>query len=238
MLAASNEAFLRDVYTQAAIYGGLMGRTFFITPDEFRPANSLLGSDVDFYKKGFEGLVKQLKDISKLKGNMRFENDAILAYQNWYEGLRNSYKTRSDKTGVTGRIHTGAMKIAMILGVNANMDLIVRKDQVEEAINRCIEILPNYDSYVMSSGKATVAEAGSLFLSEMWAAKGHQLSHRDFLAKYWTQVDSDILHKLIETLTQAGMIDVMNSVNGSCNYKMTKKCLDVYKSKGMLNGNG
>ena len=41
LLAGSNEDLLKGVYTSTAINGGLLARTFLITPDEFRKSNSL-----------------------------------------------------------------------------------------------------------------------------------------------------------------------------------------------------
>ena len=42
MLAASNADLLKEVYTQSAVSGGLLARTFLVVPDEFRPPNSLM----------------------------------------------------------------------------------------------------------------------------------------------------------------------------------------------------
>ena len=45
MLAASNDEFLKEIYTVEAVNGGLLGRTFLVKPDEYRPANSLLETE-------------------------------------------------------------------------------------------------------------------------------------------------------------------------------------------------
>ena len=49
MLSASNEIHLRDVYDSRAVYGGLLGRTFLVKPDERRAPNSLLEVDASKY---------------------------------------------------------------------------------------------------------------------------------------------------------------------------------------------
>jgi hypothetical protein len=41
LIAASNEDLLKQLYDKAAVSGGLLGRTFLIVPNEFRPSNSL-----------------------------------------------------------------------------------------------------------------------------------------------------------------------------------------------------
>ncbi|MFK5283776.1 hypothetical protein ACI3PL_29790, partial [Lacticaseibacillus paracasei] len=78
--------------------------TFLVTPNgEFRPGNTLFSKEDS--KKGYDSLVIALKEIMQLKGEFQFDPGEEKEYEKWYHEFRASYKDKSDKAGVTGRIH-------------------------------------------------------------------------------------------------------------------------------------
>ena len=233
MLAASNDEFLKTIYTGEAVYGGLLGRTFLVRANgEYRPANSLLETEGEeaenLIKYDPLPLIKQLKDISSLAGKMRFEIDAKLEYDNWYTPLRDSYKIKPDRAGVIQRIHTGVIKVAVILAVSRKLELIVSKHDIQEAIEKCVELLPNYDSFAMQTGKSTEAMAGSLLLDAAWKNKG-SISRQAFLFEHWADVSNETLDKLIVSLESAGMISRSFNGTGTDVIVMTQRCLDIFQ---------
>ena len=228
MLAASNLTYLKDVYTASAIYGGLMGRTFFVKPDEFRPANSLFDVSVD--PKLRETLLESLLAISKLKGKLEVTQEARTEYDRWYIPLHDSYKNRPDETGVVGRLHAGVLKIALILAID-KYDLKVCKCHIEEAIDKCMALLPNYEGFTISQGKSTLGEAGAILLEVIWNESNKAISRRSFLYRHWSRVDADTLDKLLITLEQAGLIKSILDNNEGPVYKMTQLCIDKFNAK-------
>jgi len=225
MMAASNEELLRDVYDTKALFGGLLGRTFLIKPDEFRKANSLW--EVRDTAETFNGLIKLLKDAATLKGEFEVEPCAQKLYDSWYEPFRESYRGKSDKSGVYGRIHTSILKLAMILCVNETLEKVVLKIHMEEAIEEGIGLIPNYHNFVMGNAKTPVAEVATILIHELFIAKDKTLSRRMILGKHFNQFDSEMLDKAVITLEQGGMIITQMSSEGGVAYRMTEKCGDL-----------
>lgn len=226
MLAASNEEFLRDVYTGKAIYGGLLARTFLIKPDEFRRGNSLFETNGSYNR---DVLLDPIKDIidKKNHGEVLMSAEGAIEYNRWYYPFRESYRVKPDRSGVAARIHTGVLKLSMILTLD-RYERIIRKDIVERAICECMELLPNYENFTMGSGKSEIAEAAAFFLQSLWEAKGHTMYKSDFLAKHWNEVDGEKLNKITETLEQGKIITIL--ISGAATiYTLTSKGIEAFK---------
>lgn len=231
MLAASNDEFLKTVYTGEAVFGGLLGRTFIVKANEYRPGNSLLElegeEEENKLKYDPQPLIDILKEVAKLNGKVRFTMESKIAYDEWYMALRKTYEKRPDRTGVLARMHTGVLKLAVILAVSRRVELIVRKPDIEDSIAECMSLLPNYDGFAMSVGKSTESAAGGFLFAEMWD-HGGEITRATFLGKYWYEVSSDTLDKLVITLEQAGMIQ--RGFNGSTEaFIMTEKAKEIYR---------
>jgi hypothetical protein len=230
MLAASNEELLRTVYDSGAIFGGLLGRTFLVKPDEFRPANSLFRIKDKALSK--QGLLKELEGISQLVGEFTFTKEAEDAYDSWYIPFRESYRGKSDKSGVSGRVHDSILKLSMLLCVNYTKGLEIQKQHIEEAITEGMELMPNYQNFVMGGGKSTIAETSSIFLEELYNSVGTVISRKEILGRHWQNFDSELFDKAISHLEQAGMIISQPFGPNGINYAMTKKCKDMLFSGG------
>jgi hypothetical protein len=226
MLAASNETYLKDVYNQGAIYGGLLGRTFLVKPNEFRAANSLLRVDPVKYDK--KPLIASLTDIAKLKGKFLLHEEAIQVYETWYSNLRESYRLKKDRTGVIGRIHTGVLKLAMILAVGTKTCLEITKEDMQEAIEQCTTLIPNYESYAMVSGKSELADIGQMFLNDLIQCPDYTMDRKTFLAKHLGDTTPEQFKQLVQLLVDAGMIQEAYGI-GYAAYSLTNQALAIYK---------
>ncbi len=230
MFSASNEIHLRDVYDSKAVYGGLLGRTFLVKPDERRPPNDLLEVDITKYDR--KKLSEALEEIKKLKGQVRFTPFAIKMYKEWYKELYMSLAKISDTAGILGRIHTSVLKLSIVIAAS-NYTNEVNELHMDTAINEAINLKPNYEGYVMGSGKSTQASVGALFLTALYDAtrnNGNKLSRKHFLMNHWNQISADELDKLTATLEQAGMITIDTTGNES-GWQMTKKCREKMEKK-------
>lgn len=228
MLAASNEELLKDVYDTKALFGGLVGRTFLIKPDEFRKGNSLFRAEDN--SAGFENLRDHLQGFSNIFGEFQINDDAIDMYDSWYLPFRDSYKNRTDKSGVSGRIHTSAFKLAMILCINDTKDICIHRRHMEEAIEECMTLIPNYQAFVMGGGKSPLSEVSTVVITELYGCPEHRISRKELLQRNWTSFDAETLDKVILTLTQAGMIEEKMTQVG-VDYVMTERCLELLFKK-------
>lgn len=227
-LMASNEALVRDLYTQQAKEGGLLARTFLIVPNEFRPPNSLMKfSDKT---KSVEDLINRLRKIGELRGEFIFNEDAIIEYDSWYNPFRYEQKTRQDKTGVINRIHTGILKLAMILAAN-ELTLQVKKEHISEAILECIKLLPNYNMFAMTGGKGTIEQAGAVVLQALLNARNHTMTQADLLIGNWSTFDIELLDKVTVTFEIAGLTKRVTEGTVTT-YTLTPKGLEILLGKG------
>lgn len=228
MFGGSNEAMLKGFFDHSAIYGGLLARTFLIMPDEFRPSNSLWDTPegMEARQKSFKNLVSLLRQIAALNGEFNFTDNAKKEYDDWYKPFRESYRRKPDKSGVTGRIHTSVLKVAMILAAN-DLSLCVHSYHIEQAIEVCTALLPNYNVFVMTSGNSSIKDAGAIVLGELLAAEGHKLSRKKIIQQYWASFDAETLDKLVVTLESGGLIVSTTQSNGECWYQLTQRCLDI-----------
>lgn len=227
MMAASNAELLLDIYDTKALFGGLLGRTFLVKPDEFRPANSLF--NIQDTSESYGQLLAKLGEISKLRGEFDITSEAQAVYDDWYKPFRKSYQNKADKSGIAGRIHTGIIKIAMILCVNQTLGLVVNAHHITEAIRVCTSLIPNYTSFVMSSGKAQVSDVAAQLIEDIWTSREKTLSKSEFLTRHFHQFDLEIVDKCVMTLVQAGLLNEVMSSNGTdMGYKITEKCIRVF----------
>ena len=228
MLAASNADLLKEVYTQSAVSGGLLARTFVIIPNEFRPPNSLMDVVSEEHDKEKECLINKLKGISECAGEIHITEGAKNEYNSWYKPYYTSLKGRGDKSGLLSRLHMGVFKLSIILSIN-EMSMSITRDHMGAAIEECMKLIPNYNTFIMASGKSTVAEAGSLFFEEILLCDDYMLSRKKFLQKHWANVDSETFDKLVVTLEGGGLIQ---SIMGQeIFYKLTAKAIEVMEAK-------
>ena len=228
MMAASNEALLIDVYDDKAKHGGLLGRTFLVKPNEFRQGNSLF--NIKNTSESFEELTKKLIIISKLRGEFKIDAKAQEAYDAWYYPFRRSYEHRPDKSGISGRIHTSVLKLAFVICVDRTLALEVQESHIRESIDACMDLLPNYQTLIMTTGKSTVAEVAAILIEDIWRAAGKCLTKKEFLGRHFHQFDLEIVDKCTTTLEAAGLISSVMS-GSEVAWGVTKKAIETFKLK-------
>lgn len=201
MCGASNEDLLKSIYDSKAIYGGLLGRTFLVKPDEFRKSVSFPKGD----EEGFRSLQAKLRDVSNLSGEFVWAADAYEAYDAWYCDFREKARTKEDRAGVIGRLPTGVKKLAFLKAANRLSHEISLQD-CEEAIDECVALLPNYNTFVLSSGKSTLAEAGAIVLEEL--SKGFPVERKMLIRAHWSHFDVKTFDEVIVALDSGGLISI------------------------------
>lgn len=227
LIAASNEDLLKQLYDKAAVSGGLLGRTFLIVPNEFRPSNSLF--DIEDKSASFAALATLLSQVSDLRGAFIVEEEAKKEYDSWYKPFRASYKDRADRSGIVGRLHTGVLKLAFIMAAN-DLTVSVKKTHMEEAINEGMTLVPNYNTFIFASGKSTIAEAGGIIINDLLAAnhQEHTLTRKEILRSHWKDFDSKVMDEAVLTLELGGHIKTIIR-NNEMAFQLTDYCLTFMK---------
>jgi hypothetical protein len=177
-------------------------------------------------------LTDQLTRLSLLTGEFEVEEKAIEIYEDWYAPFRASYEKKPDASGITGRIHTSILKIAMLLGADEHEKLLITESNMRYAIQECLDLIPNYTRFIMASGKSSLSEVATVVLSAIYESKNRTMERRIILQRFWNIFDqgAETLDKLITTLEQGGMIQSLME-DGGIKYKMTDKCVEVLNLK-------
>jgi hypothetical protein len=225
LLAASNDVLFRDVFKTSEVYGGLLARTFIIQESRRRQKNSRMYSNKDL-SDWYKLLLEHLQLLARIKSPVRFTEPAKETYHKWYLSLEDE---RFDKAGVIARIHTGVLKLSMLLAA-ARPEFVesleVKKEDVEASISECFDLLKNYQMVVYSAGKSEMSQPITLVLMELLKEKDHTLSRRAIIQRLFGQIDSKSLDLVKENLLDAGYIKIVQ--RGGEAYQLTDKFLEIY----------
>lgn len=239
LLGGSNDDLLQIVYTAKAVKGGLLGRTFLIKPDEYRPGWSGLqvdSEDIEMQDKMHEEkkgeLVKQLDEIAKLSGKIAFTYAAKAEFDKWYKGVHDSLEKKEDGIGIMSRIHISALKVSVVLCLCNTHELVVQKEHILQGIDECMKLVRNYEMYTMSIGESDKAAATAKFLTALWAFGG-EANRRQILGKHWADFTAAVLDEIVKTLSEAGLIE--QDFRDGESYVMTHRCREIF-SKGGIGG--
>ncbi len=134
------------------------------------------------------------KRYLNFKVNLYLGEEAINVYDPWYSKFRMTYRGK-DKGGVVGRMHTGVKKLACVLAANEGT-MVLKKYHIEEAIHECLILIPNYNQFIMSAGKSSMSEAGTLLLMSLLKATDYCLDKKMVLREHWQDIDLETLDKL------------------------------------------
>ena len=226
MFSATNEDMIKSLFDASVIKGGFLARNMLVVPSESREPNALLRVDYEALAKSKATTLSSLTEMCKMHGELEFPNDAVEEYEAWYKPFNKSYAKKKESSGIIGRIHTHVLKVAMILAAN-DFSQCVQKRHVEEAINECIALLPNYSIFTMSHGKSELSQLGGLVITELLEAQEHMRSRKELVRKFWMEgLDSETLDKLAVTLETAGMVQQITSKDGMF-IGLTKTCLEM-----------
>lgn len=236
MFAASNETFLREVYTNGAVYGGLLGRTFVVKPNETRPPNSLLDSTA----KPSAHLLTSLTEIKKLNGPISISPTAKAKYIEWYNELYANYDRLADRTGMTQRMHKGVLKIATILAC-ADLQKEISENHITEAILQVTSLRANYEVFAMSASNPDINKStgaiGAIVLETLLKSPNYKLSRRDLLFKHWAEFSAQQLDEFLNTVEQGGLIKTIASHN-EITYELTPRFIEHLERKLKAKSNG
>lgn len=239
MLSGTNEEHLNEFLDSASIGGGFIARTLIIKEEEKARINAL----IDFDKEEIKGLdigelVDYLRALSSLKGHFTLTDEAKIMYKEWYEPFARALKELNDFTGTAQRLHDQILKVAMLLSLSENTDLVIREDQLEEAINLCTgELRGIMSDSSKRPGKGDLSEQMSIFLDTLLKEPEYKISRRELLHKKHKDFDVNNLGVIVDTLSEGGIIETIRSEKEGPIYKLSDRYVNeisllIKKKKG------
>lgn len=227
ILAASNDILFQDVFKNSEIYGGLLARSFIISETKRKKKNSRM-FDVMDQTDLYPVLLDHLRRLVDLKGPVALTDDARHYYDDWYNSIEDD---KFDRAGVIARMHTGVLKVAILLAAaRDDFDMTVREEDVEHSIDLCLGLVKNYKQITVVSGKSELANPMNLMLAELLKEKDHCIQRRVLIQRLLGSLDSTIMDRCTETLIDAEFIHI-TSKGGVPAYKLTDKFLKTYEKE-------
>lgn len=200
--ASTPEHFLNTV-PEADINGGFVGRILTVYAESRARFNPLINTEKEDTFP-YTDLAMHLMELKHLKGGFSFSKPATKYFTEWYYMIRG--KKIYNPTGTVNRLPDNVLKIAMCLSMSRGTDMIISLDDIEEAINKCMEL--TIDSRRLTEGKGTdeLAEGTKLVMHTLLKVEGHRISKSKLLQMHYGTFDVMKLDRIIATLEASGTI--------------------------------
>lgn len=226
LLGASNEELLKPIFTNKAIYGGLLSRCLVVYGDRVRHRNSLVYESKEKYDPTI--LREMLTRISKLRGFFQFTPEAAAFYDDWYTNVCPELEKKNSNTGIDGRIHTNILKVAMVIAASSRCELMLTVEDLRTAIDKCQSLYVNYRRLTLGSGKNKDAEVQVIILKALWEAPDYKLSRRELMYKCWGDVSDEGLDSISRTMQTAELVTVAETKGDGQVFQLTSRATKYF----------
>lgn len=225
MLAASNEIHFRDAVPKNAVGGGFIARTALVVADKVGKVNSLVNPPTQDFP--LADLVSYLKDVAKLQGNFTWSDRGKKLYDRWYQDFMAMSSGRNDSTGTLNRIHDQVLKVAMLISVSNKLDLVLEENDIQEALDVCVNCVVGVKKVTMGVGKSTMAPQTATVLDFLLKQTDNKATRQKILQKFWGELDSYDLDRIAESLMQAGALNAIKNGKHMI-YQLTPDTVTAY----------
>jgi hypothetical protein len=225
MFGASNETNLASAWPKSAVSGGLVARTHIILEEKKRRLNALV--EPPEFKPNIEQLSKRLFEIANLKGNFIFDSGVGPYFENWYHKFMTLESL--DKTGTLDRLPDSALKVAMCISLSEKDDLVLTKDNVEEAIQRSLECIIGMKKVFLGTGEHSLVKPTTFLIRYLIKQPKHEVTRKRILVELYGQADAIDLDRIVDTLVQSGTLEIIKGEDEQI-YKLTDSVIDKFES--------
>lgn len=227
MLGATAPDWLPSMLPQEAIGGGFTSRCIFIVEQnkdktiarpEFTPEMARMRSS----------LIDDLQRIANLSGEIKFDNESLIAYDRWYE--TQELKLRSGKlqvddprfAGYCDRRATHIKKLCIAICAAQSNDLVITKKHFMESLALLEQAEKNMHKAFGGLGRSRYSESVQLILD--YIQKKKTVTRSELLSEHYRDVDSATLKLVEEMLDQMKVVKVIyDTVNQEVRYEWIEK---------------
>lgn len=255
MFTATNEAHSTDFFAKKDIQGGYFARTFIVYENKPNRSNSLLVPLNN--PPSYDQSAEYLKTLAKLKGpfeplasktrdeihDMEFESPdtgevayftrAGHVYETWYHGFKQAtlHQRVKDETGTLNRFGDSVLKVAMLVSLARNPQLIIDEQSMLDAIGYCEKLIGAVRVTTLGAkGLSPQSSLKSKVIQELVQRETHSITRTMLLDKMMMHYGNTTeLDELIVSFEQAGMIRI-EVVGNQTLYKMVEKVADEWKN--------
>jgi hypothetical protein len=229
MLSATNETHLSAFLDDTSVSGGFIGRTLIVYETRKSKLNALIDDD-DLAAVNHEELLTDLKRISEAVGQVKLTKEAKTLYKAWYAEFNKKLDedTSNDETGTSERLHDHILKIATLLSLSDSNDLVVTNTHLSKAIELCTGFTTSVKRITIGKGKSEFSDKNRIFLDYLLSQPGFKALRRKVLSAKYGDLDAIDLDKIVDTLSQAGILEIESSREGPI-YKLSEAYSQQFK---------
>ena len=227
LLGGLNPTHFADIISYKEVTGGFIGRCVVVLEKKRSKINALIEDSEEPVFSAVQP-AKYLKELSLLKGRFKLDRAAKDLYKEWYENNRPEEK--EDETGSENRIHDTILKVAMLVALSKKPELVIRRDDMEEAMTNCLNTLVAVNEITMGSKQEDKSDKSKrkALIGFLLNRPGFKCTRRVLLQNNYENFSSFELDKMIDSLSQAGLL--VAGVEGSeVVYGLTQILIDRYK---------
>jgi uncharacterized protein DUF3987 len=202
LFSGSSPEHFEEFVPKVNIAGGFIGRTLLIYEEKRWRLNPLVDEeepDIDFDK-----LACHLKKLREVSGGFKWSQEAKKSFVEWYEEFRP--RDHDDKTGTAERFPDHILKVAMCLSLSKGTELIIRDEDLQEALKLCLKLKHSVKVLTSSGGKSSLAAQTRAALEVILKAPMGRVSREVLLQKGFGDYNAAELDQIVETLIQTGFI--------------------------------
>jgi DNA-binding MarR family transcriptional regulator len=231
MLTATNPEHLNHFLDKTSAKGGFLGRTIMVYEDKKSKINPLIEED-DSTEVDTKPLMEELLTISKLKGQIKFTKDAVSFYKKWYKNFYEKLETGeiSDESGTAERAGDTVLKLSMLLSLD-RLSMIVNEIDIDIAVELFYDAARSSKRVLAGAGSSESSDKIKSVLGYLLGRKDYSAYKKQILAAKYGDLDTNDLSKVIDTLEQAGIVEVTMDKTEGYLYKITEKYAKEFKNR-------
>lgn len=205
----------------APITGGFTARTIFVYDTEkFQLNDNFFGKPNHNYSQLRDDLINDLKHISQLKGELKFDKQAEAYWQKKYNEHNTKGNLDSDASqNFKARISSHIVKTAITISISESDSLTITRDHLDRATKYIEHVRDKVDIVFRSVGESPIAVIQDKVLQYV---EHHGIVSYPHLRRYiYRDATDDQLNQVILVLKGVGLIKESVSTTGEITYEST-----------------
>lgn len=229
MLSATNEVHLNSFLDETSVSGGFIGRTLIVHETQKSRLNPLIDDD-DMTEVNTSDLKEELTRIALVTGQAKLTREAKDLYKLWYHEFNKKLDENpdGDSTGLSERLHDHILKVSLLLSLSESNHLQITKDHLAKSIELCVGFTINTRRVTNGRGKSELSDKNKIFLDYLLSQDNFSALRRKVLSAKYGDIDAIDLDKIVDTLTQAGIITTESTTAGPV-YKLSEQYANQFK---------
>ena len=142
----------------------------------------------------------KLIEISKVKGQFKWNPEALECYDAWYNKF-DAEDHSEDQTGTLERFHDTVLKVAMCISLSNKLDKIIELKDMEQSIIACEAYVPGSRRVGLGQGSKSISAPGTaVFIKALVLDSEHKMLRSEMLRRHWEFFDMFELDRIAESL--------------------------------------